>query len=90
METMNNGETVQANETMEQTIARLTAENAALKAAPAKKLGLKVSEKGALSLYGLGRFPITLYRGQWEKIFAMVEDIKAFIKANEATLTVKQ
>lgn len=75
--------------TLEQRIAQLEAENAALKAAPAKKLGLKVSEKGGLSVYGMGRFPITLYKGQWTKLLDMAEDIRAFIKANDSVLSAK-
>jgi|SRR5271166_1036325 len=72
-------------------IAALKAENEALKH-PAKKersISFKVSAKGALSVYGLGRFPVTLYKGQWVKLFAGVDDIKAFIVANEATLSEK-
>jgi len=42
-------------------------------AQPVKALSCKVSEKGALSVYGLGRFPVTLYRGQWERLFAARE-----------------
>jgi hypothetical protein len=60
-------------------IAALRAENARLKAAAPRSLMLKVSEKGALSLYGLGRFPTTLYRGQWEKLLANADAIRGFI-----------
>lgn len=70
-------------------IAQLEAANAALKANGQRKLTLKVSEKGALSLYGMGRFPVTLYRGQWEKLFGEIESIKAFIAANADRLTTK-
>lgn len=73
-------------------IAKLQEQNAALVVAaqqPPKKITLKVSEKGGLSLYGLGRFPVTLYRSQWERLFAARTEIEAFIKANEALLTVK-
>lgn len=48
---------------------------------------LKVSEKGAVSLYGLGKFPVTLYRGQWEKLLAIVPDIKAFIEEHKSELS---
>jgi hypothetical protein len=76
-------------------IAKLQAENAALAAAnaqPARKISMKVSEKGALSLYGLGRFPVTLYRTQWERLLApdQVKATLAFIAANSALLTVKE
>ena len=50
---------------------------------------LKVSEKGAVSVYGLGRFPVTLYKEQWTKLLAMADDIKAFIKAHDAQLKTK-
>jgi hypothetical protein len=50
---------------------------------------LKVSEKGAVSLYGMGRFPVTLYKEQWLKLFDMSADIRAFIAVNEAQLKAK-
>ena len=63
----------------------------AAQAQPARKITCKVSEKGGLSLYGLGRFPVTLYRTQWERLLAPdnVSMVKAFIIANTALLTVK-
>ena len=67
----------------------LRAENAKLKQAKATG-GIKVTDKGGLSVYGLGRFPVTLYRGQWEKLFAKVDEIKAFIEANADKLSVKE
>jgi hypothetical protein len=72
-------------------LAAVKAENAALKATKAttSRLSLKVSEKGALSVYGLGRFPVSLYREQWERLLGVSEDIKAFIVANSASLKVK-
>jgi hypothetical protein len=69
---------------------RLRAENAALKKGASKGLSLKVSEKGAVSVYGLGRFPVTLYKEQWEKLLSMADDIANFIKANESQLKVKE
>lgn len=65
----------------------LKAENAALKASSALKM--KVSSKGGISLYGLQRFPVTLYKAQWEKVIAAVPELQAFIEANEGDLTVK-
>ena len=63
---------------------------AKLEAAQAPKaLTLKVSEKGALSVYGLGRFPVTLYRGQWERLFNHRQQIADFIKTNANLLSVK-
>ena len=71
-------------------LERLQAENTALKSSKAKSLSLKVSEKGGVSVYGLGRFPVTLYKEQWEKLIGMTEDIKAFLIANESQLKTKQ
>ena len=69
--------------TKEQLIALVQAANAP------KRLTMKVSEKGALSLYGLGRFPVTLYRGQWERLALAMPDIKVFIEQNVDLLAVK-
>ena len=55
-----------------------------------RALTMKVSEKGALSIYGLGRFPVTLYRGQWERLFAARQQIADFIKTNANLLTTKE
>ncbi len=54
-----------------------------------KAITLKVSEKGALSIYGLGRFPVTLYRGQMERLISAVPQIKAFIETNSALFATK-
>ncbi len=70
-------------------LERLKAENAALKARGAKGLSLKVSEKGGVSVYGLGRFPVTLYMEQWTKLLDMADDIRAFIEEHEAELKKK-
>lgn len=70
-------------------IEALKAENAKLKAAGQGKLTLKVSDKGALSVYGMGRFPVTLYREQWERLLGAKDQIEAFITANAASLSVK-
>lgn len=69
---------------------RLRAENQRLQSQPKTGLTLKISEKGALSVYGMGRFPFTLYVEQWEKLFAMADEIKAFMKANASRLSRKQ
>ena len=71
-------------------LERLRAENAALKSRMAKGVTLKVSEKGGVSVYGLGRFPVTLYQEQWTKLLAMAEDIRNFIRENEAKLKKKE
>jgi len=79
-----------ANEqSLQAQIEALTAENAKLKAAKQGKLSLKVSEKGAVSVYGMGKWPVTLYRGQWERLLANREQIEAFIELNSQLLTTK-
>ena len=70
-------------------LERLKAENEALKNRGARGISMKVSEKGAVSIYGLGRFPVTLYKEQWAKLLAMAEEIKQFIKENDAQLKAK-
>ncbi len=77
-------------DTMKAELEKLRAENAALKKTSSKGLSMKVSEKGGLSVYGLGRFPVTLYKEQWNKLLDMAEDIRAFIKANESQLKTKE
>ena len=71
-------------------LERLRAENEALKKPSRGQMSLKVSEKGALSVYGLGRFPVTLYREQWEKLLGLAEDIKTFIHENDHSLKRKE
>ena len=71
-------------------LERLRAENESLKKAGRGKLAMKVSEKGALSVYGMGRFPVTLYKEQWLRLLSMADEIKAFIEANEASLKSKE
>lgn len=79
-------------EDMKAELERLRAENEALKN---KKSGngaltMKVSEKGALSVYGMGRFPVTLYKEQWLKLLSISEEIKTFINANDDKLKTKE
>lgn len=79
------------SEDLKAELERLRAENEALKN---KKTGngvltMKVSEKGALSVYGMGRFPVTLYKEQWLKLLGISEEIKEFIAANESRLKTK-
>jgi len=71
-------------------LERLKAENEALKNRGSKGISIKVSEKGAVSVYGLGRFPVTLYQEQWVKLLDMGEDIRNFIKENQGRLKAKQ
>jgi hypothetical protein len=79
-----------ADEALQAELERLRAENAALKKTSSKGISMKVSEKGGLSIYGLGRFPITLYKEQWTKLLDMADDIRAFLKANDAQLKSKE
>jgi len=77
---------IMADEDLKAEIDRLRAENDALKQSSSKSLSLKVSQKGALSVYGLGRFPVTLYKEQWLRLLEMAEEIQEFIKQNDAQL----
>jgi hypothetical protein len=74
----------------EEEIERLRAENARLKKTASRGVSLKVSEKGGVSVYGLGRFPVTLYKEQWAKLLDMADDIRAFIRENESSLKTKE
>lgn len=75
---------------MKAELERLRSENEALKNRGAKGLSIKVSEKGGVSIYGLGRFPVTLYKEQWTRLLDMAEDIRTFMKENDAKLKTKQ
>jgi hypothetical protein len=75
---------------MKAELERLRAENEALKKSGRSKLAMKVSEKGALSVYGMGRFPVTLYKEQWLKLLDMSDEIRAFIQANNDSLKAKE
>lgn len=71
-------------------LERLRAENEKLKARSPRGLSLKVSAKGAVSVYGLGRFPVTLYKEQWEKLLDMSDDIQTFISEHALELKLKE
>ena len=79
-----------ADDAVQEELERLRAENAALKAQSSRGVSMKVSEKGGVSIYGLGRFPVTLYKEQWAKLLDMADDIRAFIKAHDAELKAKE
>lgn len=64
-------------------------EEAVADRAKSAKLTMKVSEKGALSIYGMGRFPVTLYKEQWLKLLDISDEIRSFIEANDSALKVK-
>lgn len=73
-------------EELEAELQRLRTENESLKAGARRGTSFKVSDKGGLSVYGLGRFPVTLYPEQWTKLLAMADDIRAFIDENRDKL----
>ena len=75
---------------MQAGLERLRAENAQLKSKDKGGLTLKVSEKGGVSLYGMGRFPVTLYKEQWLRILASAAEIEAFIRENDSKLKTKE
>ena len=70
-------------------IAQLKAELARARAEQGQQLRIKVSEKGAVSVYGLGQFPVTLYAGQWDRLIEAMPRVKAFIAENRHQLSVK-
>ncbi|MDQ1471915.1 MAG: hypothetical protein QOJ99_3395 [Bryobacterales bacterium] len=81
-----------ADDNIHAELERLKAENEALKQKQKRgsAVSMKVSEKGAVSVYGLGRFPVTLYQEQWSKLLSLSDDIKQFIEENKAALKVKE
>ena len=79
-----------SDETMRAELERLRAENEALKARTTRAVSLRVSEKGGLSVYGLGRFPVTLYKEQWLKLLDMADDIRTFVREHEHELKAKE
>jgi hypothetical protein len=81
-----------ANEDLQAELERLRAENDALKQSTKRtgSVSMKVSEKGAVSVYGLGRFPVTLYQEQWTKLLALAPEIQTFIEENKSKLKTKE
>jgi hypothetical protein len=78
-----------SDEDLKAELERLRAENSRLKQRGSRGVSMKVSEKGGVSIYGLGRFPVTLYKEQWEKLLDMSDDIRAFILENTSKLKIK-
>ncbi len=78
-----------SDEDLKAELERLRKENAALMKEASTGIRMKVSEKGAVSIYGMGRFPVTLYKEQWLRLLDMAPEIRAFIAANEAQLKTK-
>ncbi len=79
-----------SDEDMRAELERLRKENESLKKGATRGVSMKVSEKGGLSVYGLGRFPITLYKEQWTKLLDMSDDIRRFLKEHDSELKAKQ
>ena len=79
-----------SDEDMKAELERLRAENSRLKQRGSRGVSMKVSEKGGVSIYGLGRFPVTLYKEQWEKLLDMSDDIRQFLTTHDAELKAKQ
>jgi hypothetical protein len=89
MEFTNRWKKFMSEEDLKAELERLRNENASLKKGAATGIRMKVSEKGAVSIYGMGRFPVTLYKEQWLKLLDMSPDIRSFIAENEALLKSK-
>jgi len=79
-----------SDENLKAELERLKQENEKLKKRAIRGVSMKVSEKGGVSVYGLGRFPVTLYKEQWGKLLDMADEIRSFIKENEASLKSKE
>ena len=79
-----------SDEDLKAELERLRRENATLKRGASSGLRLKVSEKGAVSVYGMGRFPVTLYKEQWIKLLGGAEALRAFLEANKGALKMRE
>jgi hypothetical protein len=79
-----------SEEELKAKIAELEAENTRLKEKGPRSLTLKVSEKGGVSLYGMGKFPVTLYKEQWIKVLDFADEIRKFIQDNDSRLKKKE
>ena len=79
-----------SDEDLRAELERLKAENLALKQRRGGSTSMRVSEKGAVSVYGLGRFPVTLYKEQWERLLSMADEIRTFIADNSERLKTKE
>ena len=79
----------ESDDSLRSEVERLRAENESLKRRSERGLSLKVGQKGGLSVYGLGRFPVTLYKEQWLRLLDLADDIRAFIREHEAEFKTK-
>ena len=79
-----------SDDEMRAELERLRKENESLKKTATRGVSLKVSEKGGLSVYGLGRFPVTLYKEQWTKLLGLSDEIRAFLREHDAELKSKE
>jgi hypothetical protein len=79
-----------ADDELQKELERLRSENAALRGGHRAGLTFRISEKGAVSVYGLGRFPVTLYQEQWDKLLNATDELRAFIDANRDRLKKKE
>ena len=79
----------ESNEDLKRRVAELEGQLEGEKAKQKKATYLKVSQKGAVSLYGIRRFPVTFYQEEWDRILGMADDIRSFITEHEAELTRK-
>jgi hypothetical protein len=79
-----------SEESLRAELERVKAENEALRARTSRGVSLRVSEKGGVSVYGLGRFPVTLYKEQWAKLLDMADEIRAFLTEHDAELKAKE
>ena len=79
-----------AEPTYDELKAQLAALQEKVKTRDRRALEFRVSEKGAVSLYGLGRFPVTLYYEQWMKVLDHVDELRAFLEENKPNLKLKQ
>jgi hypothetical protein len=79
-----------ADDNLKAELERLKQENERLKKRMSRGVTIKISEKGGVSVYGLGRFPVTLYKEQWLRLLDMAEEVRSFIKENEGQLKSKE
>ena len=87
---MQQKENAMSDDDVKAELERLRKQNEALKKGASDSIRMKVSEKGGVSVYGMGRFPVTLYKEQWLKLLDMSDEIRAFIAENEARLKAKE